>query len=449
MEVIAFVGSSGTGKSHRALVLAHENKIECIIDDGILIHDNKIVAGFSAKKESSRLKAVRRAIFQDEVQVKSVREQLDKINPNKLMIIGTSDNMVKKITKALGLQDPDRYIRIEDVATPKEIEKAQHARLKEGKHIIPVPTMELKPHFRGYLIDPIKTMWRRTLKKQDQDTLGQIGSEGFERSVVRPAFSYYGRLTFDDDVIIKLIRNGLKKVAGVDESSDISFKKGDKGQNGLVVDMAVVIEHGYPVKTLMQQVQKSVRNEIEYITGMSIERMSIKVKNIIETKTVILSTGASAKYLGIENEKEYIGRGVSACATCDGLFFRGKNIVVIGGGDTAMEEAVFLTKFASNVTIIHRRNELRASAISHNHKEGEVASYLLAIVLGIKALENKPNTNIKSAFLECSQYYLQTVSSCRGPIYRARIYENTHEMGDGNACVVMWKCVFNNVNARN
>ena len=245
MEVIAFVGSSGTGKSHRALVVAHENNIECIIDDGILIHDNKIVAGFSAKKESSRLKAVRRAIFQDEVQVKSVREQLDKINPNKLMIIGTSDNMVKKITKALGLQDPDRYIRIEDVATPKEIEKAQHARLKEGKHIIPVPTMELKPHFRGYLIDPIKTMWRRrTLKKQDQDTLGQIGSEGFE--------------------------------------------KGDKGQNGLVVDMAVVIEHGYPVKSLMQQVQKSVRNEIEYITGMSIERMSIKVKNIIETKRKIV-----------------------------------------------------------------------------------------------------------------------------------------------------------------
>lgn len=289
MEVVAFVGSSGTGKSHRALVVAHENKIECIIDDGILIHDNKIVAGFSAKKESSRLKAVRRAIFQDEVQVKSVREQLDKIKPNKLMIIGTSDNMVKKITKALGLQEPDRYIRIEDVATPKEIEKAQHARLKEGKHIIPVPTMELKSHFRGYLIDPIKTMWRRrTLKKQDQDTLGQIGSEGFERSVVRPAFSYYGRLTFDDEVIIKLIRNGLKKVAGVDETSIISFKKSDKGQNGLVVDMAVVIEHGYPVKPLMQQVQKSVRNEIEYITGMSIERMSIKVKNIIETKRKII-----------------------------------------------------------------------------------------------------------------------------------------------------------------
>ena len=64
---------------------------------------------------------------------------------------------------------------------PKEIEKAQYARLKEGKHIIPVPTMELKPHFKGYLIDPIKTIWRRrTLRKQDPDKIGQIGSEGFE-----------------------------------------------------------------------------------------------------------------------------------------------------------------------------------------------------------------------------------------------------------------------------
>ena len=86
MEVIAFVGGSGTGKSHRALVLAHENSVECIIDDGILIHDNKIVAGFSAKKESSRLKAVRRAIFQDPVQVKEVRSQLDAINPNRSII---------------------------------------------------------------------------------------------------------------------------------------------------------------------------------------------------------------------------------------------------------------------------------------------------------------------------------------------------------------------------
>ncbi|MEY4480560.1 MAG: thioredoxin reductase [Bacillota bacterium] len=83
----------------------------------------------------------------------------------------------------------------------------------------------------------------------------------------------------------------------------------------------------------------------------------------LQAKSIIISTGASAKYLGIPGEKDNVGRGVSTCATCDGFFFRGKKIIVIGGGDSAMEEAHFLTKFASEVRVVNRRTELRASKI--------------------------------------------------------------------------------------
>ena len=121
------------------------------------------------------------------------------------------------------------------------------------------------------------------------------------------------------------------------------------------------------VESMRKQAEKfGARFANEDVVDIDFSSKPFKIKTSsseYEANSVIIATGASAKWLGIPSEQKYIGKGISSCATCDAPFFKGKNVVVVGGGDTAMEDSLFLTKFVESVTIVHRRSEFRASKI--------------------------------------------------------------------------------------
>ena len=135
VKVYALVGRSGTGKSFRAPALAAKYRIPLIIDDGLLIRGDKIVAGRSAKQENNFLTAVKCAVFQNSDHREEVIRALDREDFHKILIIGTSENMTSKIAAVLNLPEPKKIIHIEDIATKEEIETAMKIRFVEGKHV--------------------------------------------------------------------------------------------------------------------------------------------------------------------------------------------------------------------------------------------------------------------------------------------------------------------------
>ena len=168
-------------------------------------------------------------------------------------------------------------------------------------------------------------------------------------------------------------------------------------------------EHGIMGPKLMDEMRKqAARFGTEFISGdvqsvdFSGHPLLIRTgSGEIRANAVIIATGATARYLGLESELKYRGRGVSACATCDGFFFKDKEVLVIGGGDSAMEEATFLTKFASRVYVVHRRDELRASAIMQkraldNPKIEIIWSSVMVEVLGDETVTGAKLKNVKT-----------------------------------------------------
>lgn len=185
---------------------------------------------------------------------------------------------------------------------------------------------------------------------------------------------------------------------------------------------------GFPEGILGPELMDNMRKQAKrfgsefrtgWVTSIDFSERPFKLRmdggSELTTETLILSTGASAKYMGIPNEKENLGRGVSACATCDGFFFRNKKIIVVGGGDSAMEEANFLTRFGSEVRLVHRRSELRASKIMQDRASAnekikwnlnKTPTEVLSNEKGVTGLKVKDNVSGAEEILEADGIFV-------------------------------------------
>ena len=273
IRVYAFVGPSGTGKSYRAQMVANENNIHYIIDDGLFIKDNEIIAGESAKKAPTKIETVKKALFLQDNQKEEIRKAIEKYKPESILILGTSDGMVKKIAANIGVPPIEKIIYIEDIATKEEIEEARRSRITEGKHVIPVPTFEIKKDFSGFILDPLQIF-----KFKGRNNKPYIS----EKSIIRPTFSYLGNFTISDTVFRQIIEYVAKKDKSI---YSVIRTRIDNEPEGPYVYIEVIVEYGSNVREVVENFKNKVIKELEKLTTMRVRTIKIVIKDIhIENK---------------------------------------------------------------------------------------------------------------------------------------------------------------------
>ncbi len=272
MKVIGFIGPSGTGKSHRASWVAREHGAEFIIDDGLLIRGNRIVAGSSAKKEKTRIGSIKRALFTENSHAEDVKKTIQSYNAGAILILGTSEGMVETIAKRLELHGIDEKVYIHEVASEFEIKQALSTRREQGKHVIPVPTFEIKKDFSGYFLDPLQIF-----KRKGKGTYQLIG----EKSVVRPTFSYLGNYTISDYTIYQIIDYATSSIEGV---SRISRFRAENHPDGIHIDIDLVLVYGYVIRPLIAEVRRRISEDVEKLTALNIKSMNVTIKSIVVEK---------------------------------------------------------------------------------------------------------------------------------------------------------------------
>lgn len=268
MKVYGFVGPSGTGKSYRAQMVASEKNVNFIIDDGLLIKDNEVIAGESAKKAPTKIETVKHALFYKEEEKQEIIKALKKYNPESILILGTSDGMVQKIAANLGLPEISETTYISDVATQEEMQTARRIRVTEGKHVIPVPTFEIKKDFSGYLLDPLQIF--KTKGKGQKPYIS-------EKSIIRPTFSYMGNFTISDTVFRQIVEYIVAKTEGIYKVQKIRV---DNFGEGVKIYLEITIVYGFNLINDTQEFKEKAKKEIEKLTSMNVEEFEVVIKNI-------------------------------------------------------------------------------------------------------------------------------------------------------------------------
>lgn len=266
IEVTAFIGPAGTGKSHRATMVARQNGIDVIIDDGLVISRGRILAGRSAKSEINRLRAIKRAIFEYPEHRDEVANYLTKNQPSKIMILATSEGMAEKITARLGLNSPVKIIKISDVSSPEEIEAALRERKEKKQHVVPAAKAQIQQNFAGKLVSQIRGFFKGRDKEESRNT------------IVKPLFSFNGKVTIGTEALLEMcrklleLRDHVRKIRSLDIETDE-----DRISLNVEIDLNL---SGRSALSIAKTLQRKLRMGLSYFTGMEIRQVNIRVNEI-------------------------------------------------------------------------------------------------------------------------------------------------------------------------
>lgn len=273
MKVYSLSGKSGTGKSYQALDLCDKYNIAAIIDDGLLIEGGRIIAGKSAKRQSTTIRAIKTALYREDSHKNEMVKALKEHGIDSVLVIGTSERMIDQIVQRLELPEPETRIQIESITTPEEREIADIHRHEMGEHIIPAPTMEIKKDFSGYFIHPLKRF-----RNLYTDNLRDGRKVSKERSVVRPTYSYLGRYYISDKTIIDIINI---TASGIDELDSVPEAFIQTKTNGLIIEIGIIVKYGFPITDIAKKLQQKVAETVDNMTSLNIIAVDVTVDGLM------------------------------------------------------------------------------------------------------------------------------------------------------------------------